>query len=282
VYIFKNIEPLKQLISKKKADGLSIGFAPTMGALHEGHMSLIDKCREETDLSVCSIFVNPTQFDNPEDLAKYPNAFKDDVLMLIEKGCDVLFAPTVEVIYPDGAELSAPFDFSGIAKVLEGSFRPGHFDGMAQVVKRLLEIVAPDKLFMGQKDFQQQLIVRELIEKMGIETELVRCPIIREENGLAMSSRNRRLNEIEIESASNISKQLFRMKKLIAEEPFEKLIANASARMEQDGLLKLEYLEIVDARTLVKATEYEKGKEYLICTAVYCGPVRLIDNVLIS
>lgn len=253
-----------------------------MGALHEGHMSLIKKCTEESDFAVCSIFVNPTQFENPEDLAKYPDAFKDDVSMLIQEGCDALFAPDVDVIYPNGSELVAPFEFSSISKVLEGSFRPGHFDGMAQVVKRLLEIVNPDKLFMGQKDFQQQLIVRELIEKMGIDTELVRCPIVREENGLAMSSRNRRLNEIEIEAASNISKQLFRMKTLLSDHPFDKLIEDATERLEQDGLLKVEYLEIVDALTLNKAHSYEKGHEYLICTAVYCGPVRLIDNVLIS
>jgi len=282
VYIFKQIGPLQQLIALKRAERKRIGFAPTMGALHRGHMSLIDKSVEESDLTVASIFVNPTQFDNADDLAKYPETFKDDVLMLIDAGCHVLFAPSVDEIYPNGAEVIAPFDFSGISKVLEGSFRPGHFDGMAQVVKRLLEIVKPDKIFMGQKDYQQQLIVRELISKMEADIELVRCPIVREENGLAMSSRNRRLNEIEISSASNISKQLFRMKKQISTVPFEKLISEAKSRMEANGLLKVEYLEIVDALSLQKVHEYSKGQEYLICTAVYCGPVRLIDNVLIS
>lgn len=282
MYIFQEITTLKAHLQKIREQGQTIGFVPTMGALHEGHLSLIEQAKQHSDVVVCSIFVNPTQFENPEDLKKYPNALEDDTEMLIKIENDVLFTPNVEVMYPEGVEREKPYDFGWVASTLEGSHRPGHFDGMAQVVKRLLEIVEPDKLFMGQKDFQQQLIVRNLIEFMGIPTELHRCPIIREENGLAMSSRNRRLNDYEIAEATQISKALFRIKRLISEQTIADLKSEAIANMERNKLLKVEYLEIVDAKTLKAVERYEKGMELLVCTAAYLGPVRLIDNVLIG
>ena len=208
--LFKEVEPLKKYLKKKQASGLSIGYAPTMGALHQGHASLIQKAKAENDICVCSIFVNPTQFNDPKDLQKYPRTEGTDIALLVGLGNDILFYPSVEAVYPKGLQIPT-FDFGQVDKVMEGKFRPGHFDGVVEVVYRLLDIVEPDKLYMGQKDFQQFTLIQHMLNQLNAKTKLVVCPIIREIDGLALSSRNVRLTPENRTKAPIISKILHQL-----------------------------------------------------------------------
>ena len=279
--IFKRVKDIEKHLRSARKQGIKIGFVPTMGALHAGHISLISASRTRCKLTVCSIFVNPTQFNDKSDFDNYPVTIDNDIKMLSDAGCDVLFLPSVKEIYPDGMEQKRPFNFGFIANILEGAFRPGHFNGMAQVVQRLLKIVKPDLLFMGQKDYQQQLIVAELIKKIKLSTRLVVCPTTREKDGLAMSSRNTRLDVNSRKQAVQISKTLLNAKSqikngktevsTIQEKGFQKLVAVAG--------MEPEYFEIRNAQTL--DVPVKKSEKLVALTAVKIGGVRLIDNMLL-
>ena len=277
--IIKRVKDLENHLKKARKNGLKVGFVPTMGALHQGHISLIETSRKRCKLTVCSIFVNPTQFNDPADFEKYPVTIDHDIEMLSDAGCDVLFLPSVNEIYPNGLVLKKRINFGFIANILEGAFRPGHFDGMAKVVHRLLKIVKSDIVFMGQKDYQQQLIVAKLIEKTGLKTRLVMCPTVREKDGLAMSSRNVRLDAASRKAAVTISKTL-KLAKTQIQNPKAELAAiqqKAFNKVSAIAGAEPEYFEIRNAKTL--EVPKRKSEKLIALTAVKIGGVRLIDNM---
>jgi len=278
MYIFKKEELLRDFIKNKEE---KIAFVPTMGALHDGHLSLIKKGKELGGLVVSSIFVNPTQFDSAEDLKKYPRTVEEDVAKLVSVETDVLLLPSVDEVYPDGTSPKKTYDFGKLDQTMEGAFRDGHFAGVAQVVNRLLEMVRPDWIVMGQKDIQQTTIVRSLLQQTNHKTELVIAPTIRETDGLAMSSRNRRLTEEERMEAPILHAALTEAKDSYKKLLIEELKANAVEKIEKTGALKVDYLEIVDLHTMQPIGKWEEAEEFAICTAAFLGKVRLIDNVLI-
>ncbi len=278
---FETVKAIQKFITSEKSKGKSIGFVPTMGALHVGHLSLIEQARTKTDVVVCSIFVNPTQFDNQEDLTKYPRTIETDRQLLIDYQTDVLFLPTVQEIYPNGMEPTEEYDFGYLDQPMEGAFRKGHFAGMAQVVKRLLDIVQPDYLFMGQKDYQQQLIVGRLLELTGMDTALVTCPIVREEDGLAMSSRNVRLSAEERKKAATISATLRQAKADRGNYTLAQTQERAIECLNAVDGIRVVYFEIVDAKTLESLDNWEDAEQLIACTAVHLGSVRLIDNLFL-
>lgn len=280
--VFKRVSDLQKYLNSLKNKGLQIGFIPTMGALHRGHVSLIDRSRSACDVTVASIFVNPTQFNDPKDLEKYPRPITRDIEMLTEAGCHVLFLPSVEEVYPDGMTSTLKFNFGKLDKVLEGTFRPGHFDGMAQVVHRLLDIVKPNKLFMGQKDFQQQAIVGSLIQQTKLPTELLACTIIRDEDGLAMSSRNVRLSPEDRGIAPLIHKTLQEASDMVGDYSPSEIQKQITAKLRAEPRFKLEYFEIVDGRTLLPIRLFEDTDYAVALTAVWVGEVRLIDNIVLK
>lgn len=279
--LFKRIADLQIYIGTQKKLGKTIGFVPTMGALHNGHMTLMEKAIEENDLLVCSIFVNPTQFNEKEDLVKYPRTIDNDVTMLTEVGCQILFLPEVSEIYPK--DLVTPdFDFGNLDKPMEGAFRPGHFDGVAQVVYRLLDIVKPTSLYMGQKDYQQWAIIQSMLEQLNSEIELVRCEIARGEDGLAMSSRNMRLTKEAKAIAPNIHKTLLEAKENLVNLSIQEVKAKAIASLNEIPAFELDYFEIADGNTLETITKKEDSKLIVACTAVFLANVRLIDNMILK
>jgi len=282
MFLFKEVERLQAYLEKKRKEGLTIGYAPTMGALHQGHASLIKKAKAENDICVCSIFVNPTQFNDPKDLEKYPRTEGRDIEMLVGLENDVLFYPTVEAIYPEGLKIPT-FDFGQVDKVMEGKFRPGHFDGVVEVVYRLLDIVQPDRLYMGQKDFQQFTLIQHMLNQMESKTALMVCPIIREEDGLALSSRNVRLTIQNRQNAPIISKILNQLNDWMADG----LSVNAAekkaiAQLSDIPDFKPEYLEIVDGHTLQSIEKMSDTDYVVVCAAVWTGEIRLIDNVILK
>lgn len=255
-----------------------------MGALHQGHLSLVDRSALECDCTIVSIFVNPTQFNQVEDLVLYPRPLEADMALLSASACDALFLPAVPEIYPGGAVVRPQWDFGGLDKGLEGQFRPGHFDGVAQVVKILLECVQPDVLYLGQKDFQQYAVVRKMVELEQLPVDVRVCPIIREPDGLAMSSRNVRLGAEAREKAKALSQTLFALREQIkrGSSPLQDLLDPARAALEASPGIALEYLEAVDAETLEPVQEWNQTLTILLCVAAWLGGVRLIDNVLVS
>jgi pantoate--beta-alanine ligase len=275
--IITKVKELRAILTKYKNENKTIGFVPTMGALHDGHLSLVNNAKKQTNIVVCSIFVNPTQFNNKNDLKKYPRTLDKDAIMLKAASCDIVFAPSVSEIYPKNLDTNINIDFKGLDKVMEGKFRPGHFEGMARVVKRLLDIVEPNKLFMGQKDFQQFTLVQFMINKFKIKTQLIVCPIKREKNGLAMSSRNERLSKQLREKASLIYKTL--------QSAYRKINTHSIKEIEDYAISKLtipdfnpEYFSIVDGYNLKPVKDINKHKYVVACVAVWVGDVRLIDN----
>ncbi len=278
--IVRNNVELFNALAVARLQGKTIGFVPTMGALHQGHLSLIAESQTTCGITICSIFVNPTQFNDKNDLEKYPRTEEADLKMLSAVNCDVVYLPTVEDIYPEDW-ICPEFDFGDLDKVMEGAHRPGHFKGMSQVVHRLLWLVQPDKLFMGQKDFQQQTIVKKMLELLHWKTELVRCEIVRETDGLAKSSRNVRLNKEERQQALTISQVLFQLKKENFPSP-NNFYKWAIAELEKQSLIKVEYVEIVDTTTLQAVDNWNTKQELVCCIAAKVGEVRLIDNVLIK
>ena len=275
---------LQALVQAGKASHKTIGLVPTMGALHQGHASLVKRAVEDNDICVVSVFVNPTQFNNKEDLAKYPRNIERDAELLSSIGADYVFAPTPEEMYSaEEMNTTFAFDFAGLDQVMEGKMRPGHFNGVVQVVSRLFYLVQPDKAYFGEKDFQQLAIIHHMVEHSSMagtfgNLQIIDCPIVREESGLALSSRNERLSAEEKETALAISKTLFESLK------WAKVEGATVSKVQQRVIdtinavpgLEVEYYEIVDQTTLLPTDTFEHA---IGCVTVYCGPVRLIDNI---
>lgn len=279
--IYKSVAGLRKALDKEIAKGHKIGFTPTMGALHMGHMSLIQKSAKQNDITVASVFVNPTQFNQKDDLVKYPRTLKSDADLLKSYGCDFLFAPSENQVYPKNLNTEVELDISHLTKSMEGPNRPGHFDGVVQVVKRLLDIVQPNNLYMGQKDFQQFSIIAFMLKKLKIKTKLRVCPIIREKDGLAMSSRNVRLAKKTRPLCNVIYNTLTETKLQLGKRTAKYLEKKAIEKMSQKPF-KPEYFEIVDGYTLEKVKKVENHKLIVACTAVWAGKVRLIDNMILK
>ncbi|MBN2892361.1 MAG: pantoate--beta-alanine ligase [Bacteroidales bacterium] len=277
--IIKTRKEISEKIIQLKKEGKTIGFVPTMGALHQGHLSLIEIAQKHTDVSVVSLFVNPTQFNNSKDLEKYPRTIETDIDKLQSVCTDILFLPNADEMYPE--EDTRVFDFGKLDKVMEGKYRSGHFNGVAQIVSKLFESVLPDKAFFGLKDFQQYVIIKELVKKFMPDTdiEIVGCPIIREKGGLAMSSRNELLGAVERENANIISKVLEKSKEIVNEKSVEEIKKYVVAEINSNSFLKVEYFEIVDDVKLENIKNWSENNKKVGCVAVFCGEVRLIDNV---
>ncbi len=271
---------LSSWLYKEKSGGKRIGFVPTMGALHAGHMALAVRAREENDILVCSIFVNPKQFTNPADLAAYPRTLERDFEKLAIAGCDAVFYPDVAEMYPD--EEVKKYDFGHLDKVMEGKFRPGHFNGVAVVLDKLFEMVKPDRAYFGRKDFQQLRIVREMAALEGHTTEIVSCSTEREDDGLAMSSRNVRLTERQRKAAPRIFKGLMMAREMFPDQPLEDIREKVVAFINDSPELKVEYFDIVCENTLLPAESSDSPGELVACIAVYAGEVRLIDNLSLN
>ncbi|NDV77685.1 pantoate--beta-alanine ligase [Dysgonomonas sp. 511] len=277
--LVKTIKELEEQLSELRLQGKSIGFVPTMGALHRGHLSLAEKCIAENDICVVSIFVNPTQFNNKEDLEKYPRTLERDSEYLAQAGVDIIFAPSVTEIYPEPD--TRQFDFGQLDKVMEGKHRPGHFNGVAQVVSRLFDIVKPDKAYFGEKDFQQLAIVRAMVKQLDMPVQIVPMPIIREASGLAMSSRNERLTGEQRAVAANIYKTLLESREaMYLNQTIEDTIKEVTDTINSFDGLEVEYFEIVDGETLQTLPEWDDSDYVVGCIAVFCGDVRLIDNIV--
>jgi len=278
--VFESITALKSRLLQLKNEGKTIGFVPTMGALHQGHLSLVKRSKTETDITVVSIFVNPIQFNDKSDLKNYPRTIEKDSALLESAGADLLFYPTEQEMYPTPP--TEVWDFGQLDKVMEGAHRPGHFNGVAVVVKRLFEIVTPNKAFFGQKDFQQLAIIKEMTRRLKLPITIVPCPIVREADGLAMSSRNTLLSPGERAHAANISKTLFEAGKQHATKSVQDLISWVNDTLNADPLITVEYFSIVDDTTLQDARSWDEPGVKIGCVAVKLGNVRLIDNIVFN
>lgn len=279
MHVFPVIKELRAFLDEQKAAGKAVGFVPTMGALHEGHLSLMRKAKAENDLLAVSIFVNPVQFNNPDDLKKYPRDVEGDKKLLEKVGCDVLFLPAEEEMYPE--PVTKTYDFGALATVMEGVFRPGHFNGVAIVVHKLFDIVQPDSAYFGEKDFQQLAIIKKLVEMEHLPVKIVPCPIVREEDGLALSSRNVRLTPAQRKNAPFIYQMLQeakRRRKDLCAMPLRQMIIN---HFDANENFRLEYFEIVDDRNLQPIENWNDSVGTVACIAVWMGEVRLIDNIRI-
>lgn len=280
--ILKEKQSLKQQIQAYKQNGLSVGFVPTMGALHQGHISLIQNALSLCDKVVVSIFVNPTQFDNPEDLEKYPRNLEEDVERIKALSEEVIvFSPAADEIYGNNV-VSEEFSFDGLEHQMEGRFRKGHFDGVGTIVKKLFEMVQPDKAFFGEKDYQQLQIIKKLVEKHHLEVEIIGCPIDREVSGLARSSRNERLTPEQRQNASAIYKILKQVREDFGTKSASDLTAWVIDRFRKEPSLELEYFEIANADTLQPVEEKKEGEKYRAFIAAYSGDIRLIDNIALN
>jgi pantoate--beta-alanine ligase len=279
--LFRNSADLALYVAEKKNQQATIGFVPTMGALHRGHLSLIAQSKEQAGLTVCSIFVNPVQFNNPDDFNKYPSTLEKDILLLEENGCDVLFLPSVTEIYPDAASRLKRFELGYIETILEGKYRPGHFQGVCLVMDKLLDIVRPDLLFLGQKDFQQCLVIEHLVNSKNKKISVVICPILRERNGLAMSSRNLRLDAGEKKIAAQLHHTLIEVKNNLQRLPFLQMKKDAIGQLERKGF-KVDYLELASSKTLRAVNGTTRSDNGILLIAAFLNNVRLIDNVLIK
>jgi pantoate--beta-alanine ligase len=277
---FKKAAPITDHLQDQKNSGKTIGFVPTMGALHEGHLSLISQCRAANDITICSIFVNPTQFNNQEDFKFYPVTIEKDIEQLVTAGCDILFLPPIGEIYPHGYQ-AKHYELGSIENRLEGFYRPGHFQGVCQVVDRLLDIVVPDNLYMGQKDFQQCMVIKKLLELTGRsgKINLHISPTKRESSGLAMSSRNLRLSEDERVLAVSIFNELENIKHDLNKIPLQSLKENAKDHLSQKGF-KVDYVDITKSEDLVSSKDSGEADVALIAASI--GNVRLIDNLLLN
>jgi len=277
--IYKNGSLQEQLLKLSKAK--SIGFVPTMGALHQGHLSLFKRARKENDVLVVSIFVNPTQFDKKEDLVNYPQTLKQDLELLKTVPCDFVFVPSAQEIYNDNIT-ATHFNFGGLEFVMEGEHRSGHFDGVGTIVKRLFEIVKPHKAYFGEKDFQQLQIIKKLIEKEQMPIQIIGCEIYREKDGLAMSSRNVRLLKKHRKEAPFIYQTLQKAKEKFKTTTLPKLVKWVEKEFENNSDLRLEYFEITNEKTLKSALRKQKDLKFRAFLAVYAGKIRLIDNIRLN
>lgn len=276
--IIRSIKELHAVIESLKNTQKTLGFVPTMGALHDGHKSLVEQSVAENDFTIVSIFVNPTQFNNPSDLEKYPRYLEKDVDLLQKVGCDYIFAPESKDIYQeDELNKRFEFDFGGLDSVMEGRFRPGHFNGVVQIVSKLFQLVKPDKAYFGEKDFQQLSIIHRMVDVMNIDVQIIDCQIVREESGLAMSSRNERLSPEQRKNAVQISKVLFESRNFVPRLKPSEIVNWVTEQINKVPGLDVEYYEIVDVKSLQTVNSWEKPT--VGCIAVFCGEVRLIDNI---
>lgn len=275
------LNELNSFIINCKAEGKKIGFVPTLGALHDGHMSLIRKASEKADVIICSIFVNPTQFDDKEDLKKYPRTITKDIEKLRAEPCDVCFTPSVEEVYPNGMKITKSYQLGRLEHILEGETRPGHYQGVCQVVERLLKMVQPDVLFLGQKDFQQVMILSKMIEQREIPVQVEMCPIIREHDGLARSSRNVRLTDDERLVSNQLYKTLLKCKESAKKIEITKLKTWAEVNLNLEPLITVDYIRFCDAKTLEEIYDFEDAEHVVLLGAIFIGQIRLIDNLII-
>ncbi|WP_321997758.1 pantoate--beta-alanine ligase [Draconibacterium orientale] len=260
------------------ADGKTVGFVPTMGALHAGHISLVKQAVLENSVVVVSIFVNPTQFNDPADLERYPRTLENDMKLLEPTGCSIVFAPNAKEVYPEPDKRK--FNFGKLEEVMEGKHRPGHFNGVAQVVSRLFDMVKPTKAYFGLKDFQQLAIVKNMVKQLQLPVEIVPCAIIREKSGLAMSSRNELLTEEQRKNATLISETLFKAKELKGQKSVQEITDWVTETINKNPFLDVEYFEIVDDEQLQPVKSWDEKSTKVGCVAVFCGKIRLIDNII--
>ncbi|HEX5150173.1 MAG TPA: pantoate--beta-alanine ligase [Parafilimonas sp.] len=279
--LFKTTGPLQKHLKKLADRGLSIGFVPTMGALHKGHLSLINECRKQCDITVCSIFVNPTQFNDRKDFERYPVTIENDIYLLETNKTDILFLPAVEEIYTGGLNQLQHFHLGYLENILEGKYRPGHFQGVCNVVYRLLSIVMPGTVFLGRKDYQQYLVLKTMMQQFYPLVKIALVDIAREPGGLAMSSRNMRLSEEALAAAGAIYQSLAFIKQNIFEKDIDILKSDARQKLLQQGFDKIDYVEICDTDTLLPVTTFDKEKELIALVAAFIENVRLIDNLML-
>jgi pantoate--beta-alanine ligase len=276
--VVKTIQEVNNLLDSDYA-GKRSGFVPTMGALHAGHIALVERAAGENEVASASIFVNPIQFNNPDDLTRYPRTLDADLAKLEKAGCHLVFVPEVKEMYPEPS--TKVYDFGMLDKVMEGEFRPGHFNGVAVVVKRLFDIMRPSRAYFGEKDYQQLQVIKALVRKERIPVEIIPCPTVREPDGLAMSSRNVRLSHEERQAAPVIYKALCDLRNNRHAFDMQECIHRAIKQIESVGVLRVEYLTLSDAETLQPARDWSGASPIIACIAVFAGPVRLIDNLLI-
>ncbi len=279
--LYKEIRAVQQHLDAARSKGKKIGFVPTMGALHQGHLSLISEARKANDLVVCSIFVNPTQFNDPRDFEKYPITLDNDILLLEQASTDILFLPSVQEMYPDGMQLKQPYQLGYLETILEGAYRPGHFQGVCQVVHRLLSIIRPQRLYLGQKDYQQVMVLRKLVELEQLPVDIEIGSTRRETEGLAMSSRNMRLSAEDRHKALAIYRALSNIRQNLHNKELAVLKEETTHYLLQQGFEKVDYVEIAKADSLLPAAETDKNQPLVALVAAFINGVRLIDNVLI-
>ena len=277
--VFKHIQPLQIHLAKLKEQGLTIGFVPTMGALHKGHLSIIQQSLKANDITVCSIFVNPTQFNDKADFEKYPITIESDIKQLVSTGCSILFLPSADEIYPADFDQKQNFNLGYLETILEGAYRAGHFQGVAMVVKRLLEIVQPHELFLGRKDLQQCKVLQHMVYTEKIPVQITEAPTLREASGLAMSSRNQRLTEVDKEKATAIYKSIVFIKANLLKLNIDELKRQAAQMLTDAGFDKIDYIDIIDSETLLPVTAYSSNQKITAIVAAFIGGVRLIDNM---
>lgn len=275
--IVHSIKDLQAKLAALRAQGKTVGLVPTMGALHAGHASLVKRSVSENDATVVSVFVNPTQFNDKNDLEKYPRTLEADCSLLEQCGAAIAFAPSVEEIYPEPD--TRQFSFAPLDTVMEGVYRPGHFNGVCQIVSKLFDMVKPDRAYFGEKDFQQLAIIREMVRQMKFPLEIVGCPIVREEDGLALSSRNARLSAEERQNALKISQTLFESRSFAIDHTVAETKQFVENAIENAPGLRLEYFELVDGNTLQQIENWNDTDYAVGCITVFCGDVRLIDNI---
>jgi len=280
--LLKTATDLSLFLSAKKAQSLQTGFVPTMGALHEGHLRLVEHSKKNDNVTIASIFVNPTQFNDPQDFTRYPVTLEKDIYLLEKTGCDLLFLPSVPEIYPSGMQLNQPYDLGYLETLLEGKYRPGHFQGVCQVVHRLLELVQPTHLYLGQKDYQQCMVIRQLIHLTALPVQLEIVPTKRESSGLAMSSRNLRLSEKEKETAAVIYQRLLMIQAGLRPGSLDSLVTEATAAILAAGFDKIDYVSIADAASLRPVTTWDGQRKLVALVAAFIGGVRLIDNLTLN
>lgn len=280
MHLYETIADLRQAIDSQRRNSLSIGLVPTMGALHAGHLSLIEASKAQNDLTVCSIFVNPTQFNNPDDLARYPHTLEADCALLEAAGCDLVFAPSVAEMYPTSPVLK--INFGELETVLEGAFRPGHFNGVGIVVAKLFNIVQPDRAYFGQKDLQQVAVVKRLVRDLSFPLELVRMPIVREDDGLAMSSRNRNLSPEERQQALELYRALSKARAILQTGgSIEAAKTAVGDHFQHQPAFRVEYFEVANADTLQAVDQLQAPGATALCIAAHLGKTRLIDNLIL-
>lgn len=275
--VFSTISALQAALADQKSAGKQVGLVPTMGALHTGHLSLVQHCVAENDVTVVSVFVNPTQFNDKNDLLHYPRTLDKDVALLTKAGCTYVFAPSEEEMYPEPD--TRQFDFSPLDKVMEGRFRPGHFNGVAQIVSKLFMAVKPDRAYFGEKDFQQLAIIRRMTQQLQLPVTLVPCPIVRESDGLALSSRNARLTTKQRSNAPIIAQTLFESRKFVSDWSVADVQKWVIETLNAVDEMRVEYFDIVDGNTLQAIHDWNECDCVVGCIAVFCGEVRLIDNL---